>query len=409
MSFQGLRCASCGAAPAAEPAAVCEACWGPLEAHYDLAGARAALATTPLGGRPFDIRRYRESLPLATAAPLPPVGGTPLVAVPRLGERLGIADLWIKNDGACQPTLSFKDRLVAVAVAKAVELGMKVVACSSTGNLASALAARAAAAGLQAVVLVPEGVEAAKLAAAAVHGAILLEVRGDYDRANRLSVQVADRYGWGVVNVNLRAYYTEGGKTVGYEIAEQCGGALPAHVVAPLAGGSLLVKLAQAFREAETMGFASGDAPRLHGVQASGCAPIVTAWREGRDEVRPVKPHTIVHSLAVGDPADGARAVAAIRDSGGRADDPTDAEALAGVRLLAETEGLFVETAGGLVVAAAGRLAAAGAFAGGGRVVLVVTGHGLKTAEVLGPPAVAARLDGSLAAFEAFWESRAGL
>ena len=408
MSFEGLRCATCGVPGASDTSAVCEACWGPLEASYDLDAVRRALAETPLPKRAHDLWRYRELLPVAPPTGGAPVGWTPLVRAPRLGAELGIGDLWIKNEGASQPSLSFKDRLVAVALAKAAGLGMTVVACSSTGNLASALAARAAASGLRAVVLVPEGVEPAKLAAAAIHGATIVEVRGDYDRANRLSVQVADRYGWGVVNVNLRAYYTEGGKTVGYEIAEQAGGVLPAHVVVPLAGGSLLVKLEQAFREAVAVGLATGEAPRLYGVQAAGCAPIVTAWREGREDVRPVKPSTIVHSLAVGDPADGPRAVQVLRRTGGRAEDPSDDESLAGVRKLAELEGLFVETAGGTVVAAASRLARAGAFEDGGRVVLVVTGHGLKTAEALGGPAIAARLDGSLAAFEAFWESSPG-
>jgi threonine synthase len=405
MTYVGLRCEACGLT-ATETASLCETCWGPLQAVYDLEAARASLTRASLATRPASLGRYRELLPIAVAEDFAAgVGGTPLLRAPRLAARLGVGELWIKNEGACQPTLSFKDRLVAIAAAKARELDMTILGCSSTGNLAAAVAARAASSGMRSVVFVPEGVEAAKLAAASVHGAIVVEIHGDYDRAHRLSTQVADRYGWGFVNVNLRAFYVEGGKTVGLEIAEQCGGALPGHVVVPMGGGGLLLALARAFRQACDVGLASGSMPALHGVQAAGCAPIVSAWRDGRD-VRPVRPQTIVHSVAVGDPADGPSAVAVMRETGGRADAPTDEEALAGVHLLAETEGLFVETAGGLVVAAAQRLAGDGAFADGRPVVLVVTGHGLKTAEQLPPRAVDVRLDGSLASFEAFWESR---
>jgi threonine synthase len=266
------------------------------------------------------------------------------------------------------------------------------------------LAARAAASGVRAVVIVPEGVEPGKLAAAAVHGATIVEIRGDYDRANRLSIHLADRYGWGVVNVNLRAFYTEGAKTVGFEIVEQLGGVSPGHVVAPVAGGGLFVKLAQSFREAVDAGLAAPGRPTsLHVAQAAGCAPVVEAWRDGRNDVRPVKPKTILHSIAVGDPSDGARALHVVRTSGGRADAPSDEEAVGGVRLLAETEGLFVETAGGLVVAAAGRLAREGAFSDGRAVVLVITGHGLKTADQLSAGAIT-RIDGSAESFDAYWK-----
>jgi threonine synthase len=408
VTYLGLRCQECGAASATETSAVCEACWGPLEPAYDLEAVRASLAREPLVSRAQDIWRYRELLPVARPTPdyAPGVGATPLLPVPRLAARLGIeGPLLVKNDGACQPTLSFKDRLVAVAVAKAIAFGMDTVGCSSTGNLAVALAARAAAAGRRALVIVPETVESGKMAAAALYRPIIVGVRGDYDRANRLASQVADRYGWGFVNINLRPFYTEGGKTAGFEIAEQAAADPVGHVVAPLAGGGLLVKLAQAFREAEAVGIGAAGKPALHGVQAAGCAPIVTAWRDGRDAVAPVRPQTQVHSLAVGDPADGPRAIRAIRESGGRGDAPTDEEAMDGVRLLAETEGLSVEAAGGLVVAAAGRLAHAGAFADGRPVVLVITGHGVKTMEQLSPLPLPATLDGSLGAFESWWSA----
>jgi threonine synthase len=406
MTYIGLRCEACSAAAIAENTPICEACWAPLHATYDLEAARATLTREALASRPADIWRWRELLPVSAPAGFATgVGGTPLLPAPRLAARLGIAGLWIKNEGACQPTLSFKDRLVAVAAAKALALGATMVGCSSTGNLAAAVAARAAACGLPAIVFVPEGVEAAKLAATAVHGATLVEIRGDYDRAHRLSIQAADRYGWSLLNVGLRAFYVEGGKTVGFEIVEQLRG-LPAHVVLPMGGGGLLLALARSFREAVAVGLASGPLPALHGVQAAGCAPIVAAWREQRDDVRPVRPQTIVHSVAVGDPSDGPRALQAIRTSGGRADAPSDDDAVAGVRLLAESEGVFVETAGGLVVAGAQRLAGEGAFADGRPVVLVVTGHGMKTTDALPPAPIAARLDGSLDAFRAFWDAR---
>jgi threonine synthase len=404
-AIAGLRCRECGRGQALEPVAACPDCWAALEPEYDLDAARRTLTREALAARPADLWRYRELLPVEPPpAARAGVGFTPLLPAPRLGRRLGIADLWIKYDAACHPTLSFKDRLVAVALAKARELGMDTVGCSSTGNLAAALAAGAAADGLRAVVLVPAGVEQAKLRAAAVHGAVLVGVRGDYDRANRLAVEVCDRKGWGMVNVNLRAYYSEGGKTVGFEIAEQGGWELPRHVVAPLAGGGLLVKVEAAFRQVVALGLAEDRPCSLLGAQPAGCAPIVTALKEGLAEPRPVRPSTQVHSLAVGDPADGAAALAAMRRTGGAAEDPGDAEALEGVRLLAQTEGLFAETAGGVVVAAAERLARAGAFADGGRVVLVITGHGLKTAEALEEPPLAAVIGGGLPEFEAFWE-----
>jgi threonine synthase len=285
---------------------------------------------------------------------------------------------------------------------------MDTVGCASTGNLANAVAAGAAAVGLRAVVLVPEDLEAAKLAATAVYGATLVGVRGNYDRVNRLCAQIADGHGWGIVNVNLRAYYGEGSKTVGFEVAEQRGWTLPGHVVAPLAGGSLLTKVERAFRQLVELGLVADTPFALHGAQPAGCAPIVGAWKQRLEGIRPVKPATIVRSLAIGDPADGPAALAAIRRTGGRGEDPGDAEVVEGIRLLAETEGLFAETAGGTVVAAARRLAEGGAFADGRSVVLLITGHGLKTAEALGGAPFSAVIDAKLADFEAFWASREG-
>ena len=284
---------------------------------------------------------------------------------------------------------------------------MDTVGCASTGNLGNAVAAGAAAAGLRAVVLVPEDLEAAKLTGTAVFGATLVGVHGNYDRVNRLCAQIADRHGWGFVNVNLRTYYGEGSKTVGFELAEQGGWRLPGHVVSPMAGGSLIGKVERAFRQLVELRLVDDTPFSVHGAQAEGCNPIVAAWKKGLDAVAPVKQTTIVRSLAIGDPADGPAALAAIRRTGGRCEDPTDPEVLAGIRLLAETEGLFAETAGGTVVAAAKRLAEAGTFADGRQVVLLITGHGLKTVEALGAtPPFATVIDGKLDEFEAFWSER---
>jgi len=400
-----LRCKECGKEQAKEPVAACAECWGGLEPLYDLDEVRRTFTPETIASRPRDLWRYRELLPLDGE---PTVGRgtgfTPLLPVPRLGRRLGIADLWVKYDAACHPTLSFKDRLVAVALSKAREFGMDTVGCASTGNLANAVAAGAAASGLRAVILVPEDLEAAKLVGSAVYGATLVGVRGNYDRVNRLCAEICDRHGWGIVNVNLRAYYAEGSKTVGFEIAEQRGWTLPGHVVVPMAGGSMLTKIDRAFRQLVELGLVEDRPVRLHGAQPEGCAPISGAWKAGLKQPKPVKPDTIVRSLAIGDPADGTPALAAIRRTEGRAEDPGDAEVVDGIRLLAETEGLFAETAGGTVVAAARRLADGGAFADGAPVVLQISGQGMKTVEALqGRPPFATVIDGRLADFEAFW------
>ena len=404
----GLECKECGRTRAKDPVAACEECWGALEPVYDMEAVKRTFTREAIAARPPDLWRYRELLPLDGE---PTVGRgtgcTPLLRAPRLGAALGIKDLSLKYDAACHPTLSFKDRLVAVALSKAREFGMDTVGCASTGNLGNAVAAGAAAAGLRAVVLVPEDLEAAKLTGTAVFGATLVGVRGNYDRVNRLCAQIADRYGWGFVNVNLRTYYGEGSKTVGFELAEQGGWRLPGHVVSPMAGGSLIGKVERAFRQLALLRLVDDTPFAVHGVQAEGCNPIVAAWKKGLDAVAPVKPRTIVRSLAIGDPADGPSALAAIRRTGGRCEDPTDPEALAGIRLLAETEGLFAETAGGTVVAATKRLAEAGTFADGRPVVLLITGHGLKTVEALGAtPPFATVIDGKLDEFEAFWSER---
>lgn len=403
-----LRCKECGREQPVAPVAACAECWGALETVYDHALVARSFKREQIASRPPDLWRYHELLPVEGSEVVGRgTGFTPLLHAPKLGRQLGIRELWIKYDAACHPTLSFKDRLVAVALSKAREFGMQTVGCASTGNLANAVAAGAASAGLSAVVLVPEDLEAAKLLGTAVYGATLVGVRGNYDRVNRLCAQLADRYGWGFVNVNLRAFYSEGSKTVGFEIAEQSGWQLPGHVVAPMAGGSLIGKVQRAFWQLVEFQLVDDRPVRMHGAQATGCAPITSAWKAGLDTPRPVKPDTIVRSLAIGDPADGASALATIRGSGGRAEHASDSEVLDGIRLLAQTEGLFAETAGGTVVAATRRLAEAGVFADGAPVVLLITGHGLKTVEHLaGRPAFATVIDGKLADFEAFWDAR---
>jgi len=404
----GLRCKGCGREFEKRPVAACEECWAALEPVYDMDSVRRTFTPQAIADRPRDLWRYHELLPVDGE---PTVGRgtgfTPLLRAPRLGTRLGIADLWVKYDAACHPTLSFKDRLVAVALTKAKEFGMDTVGCASTGNLANAVAAGAAAAGLRAVVLVPEDLEGAKIAGTAVFKPTLVGVRGNYDRVNRLCAQIADRHGWGFVNVNLRTYYGEGSKTVGFELAEQLGWRLPGHVVSPMAGGSLIGKVEKAFGELVGLGLVEATPFAIHGAQPLGCSPIVGAFKKGLDTVPPVKPDTIVRSLAIGDPADGPSALATIRRTGGLGEDPDDAEVVEGIRLLAETEGLFAETAGGTVVAAARRMAVAGAFADGRPVVLLITGHGLKTVEALGDSRrFDTVIDGKLAEFEQFWAER---
>jgi threonine synthase len=387
---RGLVCRECGARLPEGPTHVCEDCFGPLDVAYDWAAVR--LTRAMIEARPPSLWRYAELLPVeGTPAFGQATGMTPLLRAERLGARLGVADLWIKDEAACHPTLSFKDRVVAVALAKARALGMKVIGCASTGNLASAVAAGAAAAGVPCVVLMPADVEPAKVLATSVYGAQVVMVNGTYDEANRLCAEAADRHGWGVVNGNLRPYYCEGAKTVGHEIAEQLGWRLPGDVVVPMASGALLTQVGRGLRELQALGLVAEGQPRLHGAQPAGCAPIAMAVIEGREEVLPVKaPRTVARSLAVGDPGDGIYARQAMVASGGFAAAPDDQEILAAVRLLAETEGVFAEPGAAVAVAALPHLLAAGKIGGRGPVVACITGHGLKTPDALGLPPLAA-------------------
>ncbi len=375
-------CKLCGTAYPASASATCEECLGPLEPVYPAHRPLPDAAT--IASRAPSLWRYREWLPFE-GEPVVSLdsGFTPLVASPVLARRLGVARVWVKNDAVSHPSLSFKDRVVATGLNAAIGLGCDTVGCASTGNLANAVAAQAARAGIPAWIFIPHDLEVGKVIGTAVYGSRLVRVRGNYDDVNRLCSQAADRYGWGLVNINLRGYYGEGSKTMAFEIAEQLGWRLPTAVVAPMAGGSLLTKLEKGFREFAGAGLVSGAAPRLYGAQAAGCSPIVNLVERGGDTIDPVVPATIARSIAIGNPADGRFAASAIRGSGGWAAAVSDDALIAGIRLLAESTGVFAETAGGTTVAAALALAASGRFNPDDEVVLCITGNGLKTVEAL--------------------------
>jgi threonine synthase len=378
-----LRCRGCGAAYPPALAYACTTCLGPLdvEADRDLIASRLTREAVEAG--PASIWRWSALLPARPGDGDLAPGLTPLRAAPRLAEALGIpGPLYLKDDTR-NPTNSFKDRVVAVALARARAFGLTTVACASTGNLAGATAAAAAAQGLDCVVVIPEDLEPAKIASAAAFGATVVAVEGSYDHANRLSAQAAEAFGWGFVNVNLRPWYAEGSKTVGLEIAEQLGWALPDHVIVPIASGALLTKVHQGLRTLADFGLVEGHPFRVHGAQSDGCAPVATSFAQGRDDVTPVRPTGIVKSLGIGDPADGVEALEVIRSTGGRCEAVTDAEVVDAIELLARTTGIFGETAAGTTVATVARLARAGVFRKGETVVAPITGHGLKTREVL--------------------------
>lgn len=408
--FTGLRCRACGEPAVEGPVFVCTRCFGPLEAVYDLDGVRERLSRDLLDAREATIWRWAELLPVTTF----PTGGlhigqSPLVDAPRLAARLGLDKVWVKDDSR-NPTLSFKDRVVGVAAARAAEWGFHTLACASTGNLAPAVAAAAAARGLRAVVFIPADLEAAKVAQARALGATVVRVKGPYDDVNRLCLELTDELdGWAVLNVNLRPFYAEGSKTISYEVAKQLGWRSPDALFAPLASGSMYTKLARGFRELETIGLIDEASVRYFGGQADGCSPIATAYAEGADIVRPVeKPDTIVRSLSIGSPADGGYAIKQARETDGAILGVSDDETVAAIRLLAETEGIFTETAGGVTVAALKRAVEAGQLRRHEEVVVVITGNGLKTLDALDDGVeLPEPIEPSFDAFEEWWEARA--
>jgi threonine synthase len=381
MPPESLTCKECKTTYPLDASYVCERCFGPLEVTY---GSRAELTADELRRRiqagPHSLWRYRDFLPLEGPPPRGtlPAGWTPLLRADRLAERLGLRELWIKNDAA-NPTHSFKDRVVAVALARAKELGYEVIACASTGNLANAVAAHSAAAGLESYVFIPADLEEPKILATGIYGTHLVAVRGNYDDVNRLCTEISGERPWAFVNVNMRPYYAEGSKTIAYEIAEQLGWQVPDRIVAPIAYGSLFTKVARGFEEWIELGLLEGTVPTMNGAQAAGCNPVAAAFEAGHDVCRPVKPDTIAKSLAIGNPADGPYALDLARRSGGAIDAVTDDEIRAGIKLLAETTGIFTETAGGVTTAVLAKLAERGDIDADERVVAVITGEGLKT------------------------------
>jgi len=398
-SARALRCRECGHEYEIAPVHVCEFCFGPLEVVYDYDWIRKRISREKIASRPQSMWRYRELLPIDGEPTVGMQNGfTPLVRARNLEKALGVAELYIKNDAVCHPTLSFKDRVVSVALSKAVEFGFDTVACASTGNLAGSVAANAAAAGLRAFVFIPHDLEQGKVLGAAIYGAQVVGIDGPYDKVNRLCSEIAGSYGWAFVNVNIRPFYAEGSKTYAYEILEQLGWRAPKHIVVPMASGSLLTKVHKAIREFVDLGLIEDVGTKIYGAQAAGCGPIAEAVQTGRTFIRPVsEPKTIAKSLAIGDPADGYYAAQTIRETGGWAEAVSDEEIVAAMELLASTEGIFTETAGGVTLAATKRMIEEGRIPRDESIVVCITGNGLKTLEAvvdkLGrPPVIAPRL-----------------
>ncbi len=406
MSRYELRCRECGKSYGNIPQSICHECFSPLEVFYDYDSIRPQISREKIAQGPPSMWRYSALLPLPDGfEPAFPTGFTPLLPAARLGQKLGINDLYLKNDAVCVPSLSFKDRVVAVALAQARSFGFEVVSCSSTGNLANSVAAQAARNGFQAWIFIPADLEPAKIVNTQVYGAKLVRIAGSYDQVNRLCSQIADSRQWGFVNVNLRPYYAEGSKTVGYEIAEQLGWRLPDNVVVPMAGGSLITKVKKAFDELVQLGLVAPKIVRFFGAQATGCSPISTAVKAGNTDIEPQKPSTIARSLAIGNPADGHYAIQTITKSGGWAEDVSDRELVESMQLLAETEGIFTETAGGVTVGTARRLCQQDRILPHETTVLCITGNGLKTTDaLLGKYEAEAPISPKLAEFEAYLE-----
>ena len=405
-TFTGLRCKECGHPYGAGAKHVCEdVCFGPLEVvyDYDLIKSRVSRATIEAG--PVSIWRYREFLPIEGDPIDVGTGFTPLLKANRLAKRLGLKNLYIKNDGVNMPTLSFKDRVVSVALTRAKELGFTTVSCASTGNLANSTAAIAAHAGLDCCVFIPSDLELGKVLGTLIYNPTLMAVKGNYDQVNRLCSEVANTYGWGFVNINLRPYYSEGSKTLGYEVIEQLGWQLPAHIVAPLASGSLFTKIRKGFDEFIKVGLVDEKPVRFSGAQAEGCSPIAQAFAEGRNFITPVKPNTIAKSIAIGNPADAPYAIDIANRTGGMIAAVSDEEIVAGIQLLAETEGVFTETAGGTTIAVLKKLVEQGKIDPSETTVAYITGNGLKTLEAItGAVAEPLTIEPQLASFNAAWE-----
>ncbi len=403
MSYvKGLKCRECGKTYPAQALYVCEFCFGSLEADYDYEALKKIVTRKRIESGPASLWRYKDLLPLDHEPTVGFYSGfTPLVRAKRLADELGVKELYIKDDSVCHPTLSFKDRVVAVALSKAKELGFDTVACASTGNLANAVSAHGAWAGLKRYIFIPNDLEQAKVLGTLVYAPNLIMVRGNYDDVNRLCSEIAAKYNWAFVNINIRPYYAEGSKTFGFEVAEQLGWRTPDHLVCPAASGSLLVKIWKGFKEFEKLGLVNSVKTKLHCAQPEGCSPISEAILTRSDAIRLVKPKTIAKSLAIGNPADGYYARDAVNQSKGTAGIASDEEIVEGIQILARTEGIFTETAGGVTVAVAKKLIEGGKISKNESVVIAITGNGLKTQEAIQSSLVSAlEIDPHLKSFE---------
>src|SRR5215468_10158462 len=377
---KGLRCRECSAETPIAPLHVCETCFGPLEVQYDYDAIRRVLTREAIERRPRNLWRYRELLPIEGEPQIGLHSGfTPLVRADRLAAVLGVKELWVKDDSVNHPTFSYKDRVVSVAISKAIEFGFDTVSCASTGNLANSVSAHA---GLSCYIFIPDDLEQGKVIGSTIYGPRAVAIRGNYDDVNRLCSEIADKYGWAFVNINVRPYYTEGAKTYGFEVAEQLGWRLPQHIVVPTAGGTILPKIAKAFRELRDLGLVDGDF-KIYSAQAAGCAPVIQALHKATDLIAPVRPQTIAKSIAIGNPADGYYVLKAVRESGGWGESVTDAEIVDGIHLLARTEGIFTEPAGGTTVAVTRKLIELGRIPRCESIVISVTGNGYKTVEAV--------------------------
>ena len=385
MSFvKGLQCRECGQEYPKKPLHVCDTCFGPLEIQYDYEGIARSISREKIASRERNLWRYRELLPIDGEPSVGLYSGfTPLVRASRLADSLGVKELYLKDDSVNHPTFSYKDRVVSVAVSKAIEFGFDTVSCASTGNLANSVAAHAAKAGLNCYVFIPDGLEQGKIIGSAIYGPKTIAVKGNYDDVNRLCSEIGDKYGWAFVNVNLRPYYSEGAKTHGFEVAEQLGWKLPKHIVVASAGGTILPKLAKAFKELVNVGLVDDTGCKIYSAQAAGCAPIINALHKDTDLISPVKPNTIASSIAIGNPADGYYVIQAVRESGGWGESITDEEILDAIKLLAQTEGIFTEPAGGTEVAVTKKLIEKGRIPRDESIVISITGNGYKTLETV--------------------------
>jgi threonine synthase len=408
MSFvTGMKCRECGEAYPVGAHHVCEFCFGPLEVQYDYDSVARSMTRAAIEARPRNIWRYRELLPIEGEPKIGLYSGyTPLVRAERLGAALGVKELYVKDDSVNHPTFSYKDRVVSVAISKAIELGFDTVSCASTGNLANSVAAHAARAGLRCFIFIPDNLEQGKVIGSTIYRPIPVAIKGNYDDVNRLCTEIADKYRWAFVNINIRPFYTEGAKTYGFEVAEQLGWRLPQHIVVPTAGGTILPKVARAFEELVRIGLVADTPAKIYSAQAAGSAPVVNALHRESDLIEPVKPDTIAKSIAIGNPADGYYVLKAVRKSGGWGEKATDPEIVAGIKLLAETEGIFTEPAGGTTVAVTKKLIEQGRIPRDESIVISVTGNGYKTIEavldsVVKPHVIAARLG----EFERLYES----